>query len=140
MERVISSAKDGAASEQAKADAETAKNDFIAALEDDFNTADAIAAIFEFVRKINIALSDSEITKEDVKIYLDEFNSLTNVLGLLYNKNSDEIPEEIKAMVEQRAQARKEKNFALADELRAKITGMGYIVEETRQGTIVKKA
>ena len=140
MERVLNTAKDGAASEQAKADAKTAKDDFDAALEDDFNTADAIAAIFEFVRKINIAVSGAEITKEDVKIYLDEFNSLTNVLGLLYNKNDDEIPEEIKALAEQRAAARKEKNFALADELRSKITEMGYIVEETKQGTVIKKA
>ena len=140
MERMMRSAKDGAASEQAKTQAKTAKNDFCAALEDDFNTADAIAAIFEFVKKINIALSDNDITKEDVKIYLDEFNSLTNVLGLLYNKNGDEIPEEVRALVERRAAARKEKNFALADELRNKITEMGYIVEETKQGTIVKKA
>ncbi|MCH5203454.1 MAG: cysteine--tRNA ligase [Oscillospiraceae bacterium] len=140
MERMMRSAKDGAASEQAKTQAKTAKNDFCAALEDDFNTADAIAAIFEFVKKINIALSDNDITKEDVKIYLDEFNSLTNVLGLLYNKNGDEIPEEVRALVDRRAAARKEKNFALADELRNKITEMGYIVEETKQGTIVKKA
>ncbi|MCH5207697.1 MAG: cysteine--tRNA ligase [Oscillospiraceae bacterium] len=140
MERVLKTAKDGAASEQAKADAKTAKDDFDAALEDDFNTADAIAAIFEFVRKINTAVSGAEITKEDVKIYLDEFNSLTNVLGLLYNKNDDEIPEEVKALAEQRAAARKEKNFALADELRSKITQMGYIVEETKQGTVIKKA
>ena len=140
MERTLPSAKDGAASEQAKNDALTAKNEFIKALDDDFNTADAIAAIFEFVKKINIALSNTETTKADVKIYLDEFNSLTNVLGLLYNKKEDEIPEEIKSMIEQRAAARKEKNFALADELRNKITEMGYIVEETKQGTIVKKA
>ncbi|MCH5195562.1 MAG: cysteine--tRNA ligase [Oscillospiraceae bacterium] len=140
MERVLKTAKDGVASEQAKVDAKTAKDDFDAALEDDFNTADAIAAIFEFVRKINTAVSGAEITKEDVKIYLDQFNSLTNVLGLLYNKNDNEIPEEIRALAEQRAAARKEKNFALADELRSKITEMGYIVEETKQGTVIKKA
>lgn len=140
MERVLNTANEGAASERAKTDALTAKNDFTAALEDDFNTADAIAAIFEFVRKINTAVSSPEITKEDVKIYLDEFNSLTNVLGLLYNSGSGDIPEEVKALAEQRAAARKEKNFVLADELRAKITEMGYIVEETRQGTVIKKA
>ena len=140
MERAMATAKDGAATEQAVADAKTVKDDFCAALDDDFNTADAIAAIFEFVRKINTAVSNSEITKSDVKIYLDEFNSLTNVLGLLYNKKEDEIPEEIKELVEQRKAARKEKNFALADEIRNKIISMGYTVEETRQGTVVKKA
>ncbi len=139
MERTMSSAKDGESKEQTKLDAQTAREAFITALDDDFNTADAISAIFEFVRKINTALSGEDITKADVKIYLDEFNSLTNVLGLLYNKN-DDIPNEIKELVEQRAEARKAKNFALADELRNKINEMGYIVEETKQGTIVKKA
>ncbi len=139
MERTMSSAKDGEASEQTRLDAQTAREAFITALDDDFNTADAISAIFEFVRKINTALSGENITKADVKIYLDEFNSLTNVLGLLYNKN-DDIPNDVKELVEQRAEARKAKNFALADELRNKINAMGYIVEETKQGTIVKKA
>ena len=139
MERTMSSAKDGEANEQTKLDANTAKESFITALDDDFNTADAISAIFEFVRKINTAMSGEDITKADVKIYLDEFNSLTNVLGLLYNKN-DDIPNDVKELVEQRAEARKAKNFTLADELRNKINAMGYIVEETKQGTIVKKA
>lgn len=139
MERTMPAARDGEATDRARTDAQTARDDFCKALDDDFNTADAIAAIFEFVRKINTAVSDPEITKADVKIYLDEFNSLTNVLGLLYNKSNDEIPDDVKALVEQRAAARKEKNFALADELRNKITEMGYIVEETKQGTVIKK-
>ena len=139
MERTLPIAKDGAASENTKADVKAAREEFCRAMDDDFNTADAIAAVFELVRKINTAVSAPDITKEDVKNYFDEFSALTNVLGLLYNKNNDEIPEEIKALVEQRAAARKEKNFALADELRNKITEMGYIVEETKQGTVVKK-
>ena len=139
MERTMPIAKDGAASEATKADVKAAREEFCRAMDDDFNTADAIAAVFELVRKINTAVSSPEITKEDVKIYFDEFSALTNVLGLLYNKGNDEIPEEVKALVEQRAAARKEKNFALADELRNKITEMGYIVEETKQGTVVKK-
>ena len=139
MERTLPIAKDGAASETTKADVKAAREEFCRAMDDDFNTADAIAAVFELVRKINTAVSAPEITKEDVKIYFDEFSALTNVLGLLYNKGNDEIPDEVKALVEQRAAARKEKNFALADELRNKITEMGYIVEETKQGTVVKK-
>ena len=65
---------------------------------------------------------------------------MTNVLGLLYNNDEDNIPDEVTALAEQRAEARKAKNFALADELRDKITAMGYIVEETRQGTVIRKA
>ncbi len=61
------------------------------------------------------------------------------MLGFIYNKNNDEIPAEVNELIEQRKAARKAKDFALADELRDKITALGYIVEETRQGTIVKK-
>ncbi len=111
-------------------------------MEDDFNTADAISSIFELVRIINTALTSetAELTKGDVKAFKDEFTTLTNIIGLLYNSNDDEIPAEIQALVEQRKEARKAKNFALADELRNKITDLGYVVEETRQGTIIKKA
>ena len=140
MERVRTTAKDGAACEQTLSDVKTARDDFIKAMDDDFNTADGISAIFELVRKINTALNSPDITKGDVKSYFDEFSALTNVLGLLYNKNDEEIPAEVAALIEQRKEARKAKNFALADELRDKITELGYIVEETRQGTVVKKA
>ena len=139
MERTLPNAKDGEAGENTLNDVKAAREEFCRAMDDDFNTADAIAAVFELVRKINTAVSSAEITKGDIKAYSDEFLALTNVLGLLYNKDSDEIPEDVKALVEQRAAARKEKNFALADELRNKITEMGYVVEETKQGTVVKK-
>lgn len=140
MERVMSSAADKQANAQTLADVETARREFTDAMEDDFNTADAIAAVFELVRRINIALTSPEVTKGDIKAYQDEFSALTNVLGLLYNKKDDEIPAEITALIEERKAARKAKDFAKADAIRGKITEMGYIVEETRQGTIVKKA
>lgn len=140
MERVMGSAKDGAAAQSTLDDVKTARADFIKAMDDDFNTADGISTVFELVRKINTALNSPEITKGDVIAYKDEFSALTDVIGLLYNKDDEEIPAEVTALLEQRKAARKEKNFALADELRDKITALGYIVEETRQGTVVKKA
>ena len=140
IERVQASAKDGEASAQTLSDVKTAREDFIKAMDDDFNTADGISTVFELVRKINTALNSPEITKGDVKTYSDEFSALTNVLGLLYNKNDEEIPAEVNDLIEQRKAARKAKDFALADQLRDKITALGYIVEETRQGTVVKKA
>lgn len=140
MERVLAAAKDGEAKAETLEDVKTARGSFNKAMDDDFNTADGIAAVFELVRKINTALSSPEITKGDVKVYQDEFSALTNVLGLLYNKKDDEIPAEIAELIEERKAARKAKDFARADAIRDKITGMGYIVEETRQGTIVKKA
>ncbi len=140
MERVLAAAKDGEAKAETLEDVKTARESFNKAMDDDFNTADGIAAVFELVRKINTALSSPEITKGDVKVYQDEFSALTNVLGLLYNKKDDEIPAEIAELIEERKAARKAKDFARADAIRDKIAGMGYIVEETRQGTIVKKA
>lgn len=140
MERVKSTAKDGEAGAQALDAVKTARADFIAAMDDDFNTADGISVLFELVRKINSAIASPDVTKGDIAAYQDEFSALTNVLGLLYNKENDEIPAEITDLVEQRRAARKAKDFALADALRDKITALGYTVEETRQGTIVKKA
>lgn len=140
MERVLAAAKDGEAKAETLEDVKTARESFNKAMDDDFNTADGIAAVFELVRKINTALSSPEITKGDVKVYREEFSALTNVLGLLYNKKDDEIPAEIAELIEERKAARKAKDFARADAIRDKIAGMGYIVEETRQGTIVKKA
>lgn len=140
MERVLAAAKDGKAKAETLEDVKTARESFNKAMDDDFNTADGIAAVFELVRKINTALSSPEITKGDVKVYREEFSALTNVLGLLYNKKDDEIPAEIAELIEERKAARKAKDFARADAIRDKIAGMGYIVEETRQGTIVKKA
>jgi len=61
------------------------------------------------------------------------------VLGILYEKGGEEIPKEVLELVEERKAARKEKNFAKADEIRDKIAAMGYAVEETRQGTRIYK-
>ena len=140
MERVKSAAKDGEAGAQTLEAVKTARADFITAMDDDFNTADGISVLFELVRKINSALASPDVTKGDVAAYYDEFTALTNVLGLLYNKENDDIPAEVADLVEQRRAPRKAKDFALADALRDKITALGYTVEETRQGTIVKKA
>ncbi len=140
--RVMTAAKDGDASEQTISDVKKAREDFVAAMDDDLNTADGISVIFELVRKINsavLASDTSTLTKGDISAYLDEFSALTNVLGLLYNKEGD-IPAEVTELVSKRAEARKNKDYAAADALRDKITAMGYIVEETRQGTVVKKA
>ena len=67
------------------------------------------------------------------------FTALTGVLGLLYNDKEDEIPQEVMQLVEQRKAARKAKDFALADEIRAQIEEMGFEVKETRQGTQVSR-
>ena len=142
LKRALAAAPEGAASEQALADVREAQEQFIRVMDDDFNTADGISTIFELVRKVNTAISAGNATKGTLQAYSDEFTALTNVLGLLYNNNNteEEIPAEVTELIEKRKAARKAKDFALADSIRDQIAAMGWTVEETRQGTIVKKA
>ena len=109
---------------------------FKAAMDDDVNTADALAALFELTRAINSAKGQS---KAALEYAAKTYDDMCWVLGLLYNRNKDEIPQEIKDMAQQRQEARKARNFALADELRNKITEMGYVVEDTPEGPKISK-
>lgn len=140
VDRVFLTAKEGEASENALETVRCRREQFSAAMEDDLNTADAITAIFELVREINSALLDGEITKGTLEEYKKAFDELTDVLGILFEKKNEAVPTDIIELVEQRKQARKDKDFALADNLRALIASKGYIIEETRQGTTIKKA
>ncbi|MCL2108232.1 MAG: cysteine--tRNA ligase [Oscillospiraceae bacterium] len=115
------------------------KTRFIEVMDDDLNTADGIAVVFELVREINKLLELESTTRRDITALYDAFKELTNVLGLLYAKADEAIPQEVLDLQEQRNAARKAKDFALADELRNKITAMGYTIEETRQGSMIRK-
>ena len=140
LDSAIAVAKSGEVSAEAKAIFDKRREQFITAMDDDLNTADAITAVFELVRDLNTMSADSNTSKEQLEAGAAVFDELTGVLGLLYNRNKEEeIPAEILELAEQRKNARKEKNFALADELRDKIASLGYIIEETRQGTKIRK-
>lgn len=140
LERAIANASEGIITDEAVNIFEKRREQFIKAMDDDLNTADGISAIFELVRDINTMSADSTVSKNQLEKAMKLFDELTGVLGLLYNrKKSDEIPQEILELAEQRKQARKNKNFTLADELRNKISELGYIIEETRQGTRISK-
>lgn len=140
LDRAIANAKDGEISESAKNLFDTRRQQFITAMDDDLNTADAISFIFELVRDLNTMSSDNSVSKQQLQAGADLFDELTGVLGLMYNRRkADEIPAEVLKLAEQRKSARKEKNFALADEIRDKITALGYSIKETRQGTEIKK-
>lgn len=140
IDYVLQSAKSGSFSEEQKAVILKRKEQFIAALDDDLNTADAISYVFELAREINTMTSGNSLaSKEQIEFARDIFDELCGVLGILYNRKAEEIPQEVMELVEQRKAARKEKNFAKADELRDRITAMGYVVEETRQGTKIFK-
>ena len=119
------------------AKAAEAREKFNKAMDDDLNTPDALAVVFDLVKEIN-TLSASA-SKKALEEAAKAFDELTNVLGLMYNRKKDEVPAEVMALVEQRAAAKKAKNWAEADALRDKITGMGWSVTDTAQGPKVSK-
>ena len=117
--------------------AAAAKAKFNTAMDDDLNTPDALAAIFELVKEINTL--GKEASKAALTNAAEVFDELTGVLGLLYNRKTNEVPAEVMELVERRAAAKKAKDWGTADALRAQITEMGWQVEDTAQGPKVSK-
>ena len=109
------------------------------AMEDDFNTADAIAAIFEIVKLANTN-TDAESTKAFVQLLFDKIVGLSDILGLIVNKKEEVLDEEVEKLIEERQAARKAKDFAKADEIRDKLADMGIILKDTREGVQWKRA
>ena len=139
IDRAVDMADDGALSDDVKTFLDNRKSQFVDALSDDLNTADALSAVFELVRDINTLVASGKATKGDIQACEDIFDELTGVLGICYNREEDTIPEEILELASQRQEARRARDFATADALRDKICELGYIIEETRQGTTIKK-
>ncbi len=112
---------------------------FDAAMEDDFNTADALAAIFEMVKLVNSELSGSS-HKEVLECAHERIVRLCDVLGIEAKKEKEMLDEEIEQMIEERQNARKERNFARADEIRDTLLAKGIVLEDTREGVRWKRA
>ncbi len=108
------------------------------AMDDDFNTADAISAIFELVKLANVKAQ--EAGKEFVTYILDTIVKLCDILGVVTEKEEELLDSDIEALIEERQQARKEKNFARADEIRNMLLEQGIILEDTRAGVKWKRA
>lgn len=108
---------------------------FVEVMDDDLNTADGISTLFELVRDCNTFCSQPR-SKDAVQAAIKLFDELCDVLGLLYNRGGeqDELSAEIEEMIEKRQQARKDRNFALADEIRDSLAERGIILEDTPQG------
>lgn len=139
---LIGSASAEAMTEEEKQKFEKSKeyvDSFEKAMDDDFNTADAIAAVFELVKYINTT-ADGESTKEYLESLLKRLTSLTDVLGIIVEKEDQILDADIEALIAERQAARKEKNFARADQIRDELLARGIILEDTREGVKWKRA
>ena len=112
---------------------------FEKAMDDDFNTADAVAAVFELVKYANTS-ADGDSSKEYLQGILDVLGKLTDVLGIIVEKKEELLDADIEALIEERQAARKEKNFARADEIRDELLARGIILKDTREGVQWKRA
>ncbi len=113
------------------------KQDFIDAMDDDFNTADAISALFELARDINTNVNPQTApSKELCDFALSLYKELADVLGLLYC-DKDEVADDVQQLIDLRTQARKDKNWAEADRIRDELKARGITIKDTPQGTIV---
>lgn len=118
---------------------EALREKFEAAMDDDFNTADAISAVFEMVKRANITVS-----KESAAAYIrrvkELLEKLLEVLGIHAERKEESLDARVEALIEERQTARKEKNYARADEIRAELTAMGILLEDTKEGVKWKRA
>ena len=112
---------------------------FEKAMDDDFNTADAIAAVFEYVKFINTN-TGADSSKEYLEKLYGRLEKLTDVLGIIIDRKEEMLDADIEALIEERQAARKEKNFARADAIREELLSKGIILEDTREGVKWKRA
>jgi cysteinyl-tRNA synthetase len=125
--------------EQLLADAQSYVAKFEAAMDDDFNTADALAAVFELVKFANTTVNEDSSAALASGI-LAILNKLCDVLGLITEKKEEALDQKVEALIEERQAARKAKNFARADEIRDELLGMGIILKDTREGVKWQRA
>ena len=112
---------------------------FEAAMDDDFNTADAVSAIFELVKLAN-STANEESTRAYAELLAGTIEKLSDVLGIITERKAEVLDSEVEELIAARQRARKEKNFALADEIRQKLLDMGIVLEDTREGVKWKRA
>lgn len=110
------------------------REQFITAMDDDLNTADGVAAVFELVKDINTSILDKEVSKNVCQTAVAVFDELCDVLGILYNRKNNDVDSDIEALIEERQQARANKDWATADRIRDELKAKGIILKDTPQG------
>ncbi len=113
---------------------ESRKEQFINSMDDDLNTADGIAAVFDLVSDINTKIINKEVSKNVCEKATAMFDELTGVLGLVYNRKSNDIDADIEKLIEERQQARANKDWATADKIRDELKAQGITLKDTPQG------
>lgn len=103
-------------------------------MDDDFNTPDAITAMFEWVNEANLLLQEPVANPEDLKAMLSAFDELNAVLRLYAGDEAELLDEEVEKLIAERVQARKDKNWSRADEIRDTLAAQGIVLEDTAQG------
>lgn len=118
---------------------EACQADFIEAMDDDFNTANGIAAIFELARLANVYLLEKNTAEDVLRQFLETFESLLGVLGISVAADEDLLDEDIEQLIEERLEARRNRDFARSDEIRDELKAQGILLEDTAQGTRWKR-
>lgn len=110
------------------------REQFIKAMDDDLNTADGVAAVFDLVKDINTSILDKDVSKNVCETAAKVFDELCDVLGLLYKRKSNDVDADIEALIEKRQEARANKDWATADAIRDELKAKGIILKDTPQG------
>ena len=113
--------------------------DFEASMDDDFNTAAALASIHDLVREINIVLAGEGLLSKDREAVLDAIAKFDSVLGIFGSVDTSSLDAEIEALVEEREEARRQRNFARSDEIRDELAAQGIVLEDTKDGVRWKR-
>jgi cysteinyl-tRNA synthetase len=122
-----------------KASIEKSLTEFETAMDDDLNTAAALAAIHNLVREINTVLANDALKSDDQKAVLDAIEKFDSVLGIFGQETTEILDEEIERLIEERQEARRTRNFARSDEIRDLLAGQGIILEDTKDGVRWKR-
>ena len=135
LEFALKNAAEGEATDTVKAFCDARREQFITAMDDDLNTADAIAALFELAKDCNLMVKNDTPSMGSCQLALDTFNELAGVLGLLYSREAEADDDaEIEQLIAERTAARAAKNWAESDRIRDELKARGIVVEDTPQG------
>lgn len=116
-----------------------ARNKFEIAMDDDLNVSPALAAVFDFVKDVNVARESKALSKDDSLLIETTLKKFDSVLGVIYVDESEVLDSEIEKLIERRIQARKDKNFEEADRIRNQLDSLGIILEDNPSGTRWKR-